>query len=267
MKRYLVTLQDCERYQITRGREKLKNLSEQQFKELRIDVYDELMRRQQHGMAPDHWLPQNLSFHPRRNEARRKLSTLITSRFGLLVSDVVFELERRFPQLQDHVRSSQPTFPDPFITHTDSRTRRWGCVRPHDANVSPPPLLQHRPAHRSTLKGREHVHVAHLSQPSPTIVELSTAQRASVLRPSLPGNPGSVEIFKSFRVSMEDPTSKVLPAALKKYNIKQPAEAYNLFVVYGDVERCLELDEKPLPLFKQLDKEGKKPMFMLRIKD
>lgn len=28
--------------------------------------------------------------------------------------------------------------------------------------------------------------------------------------------------------------------------------------------RCLGLEEKPLMLFKQLDREGRKPMFMLR---
>ena len=74
----------------------------------------------------------------------------------------------------------------------------------------------------------------------------------------------SVEIFKSFRVSMEDPCEKVLPAALKKYNINADWKNYALYIVYGDQERCLGLREKPLILFKQLDKEGKKPMFMLR---
>ncbi|CRG84147.1 hypothetical protein PISL3812_01472 [Talaromyces islandicus] len=74
----------------------------------------------------------------------------------------------------------------------------------------------------------------------------------------------SVEIFKSFRVSMEDPCHKVLPAALKKYNINADWRQYALYIVYGDQERCLALDEKPLILFKQLDKEGRKPMFMLR---
>lgn len=74
----------------------------------------------------------------------------------------------------------------------------------------------------------------------------------------------SADIFKSFRVSMDDPCYKVLPAALKKYQIKAPWDQYALYILYGDQERCLGLDEKPLILFKQLDKEGKKPMFMLR---
>lgn len=79
-----------------------------------------------------------------------------------------------------------------------------------------------------------------------------------------PSNNASVEIFKSFRVSMDDPCYKVLPAALKKYQINAPWDQYALYIVYGDQERCLGLEEKPLILFKQLDKEGKKPMFMLR---
>jgi hypothetical protein len=84
--------------------------------------------------------------------------------------------------------------------------------------------------------------------------------------PETPGaaSNASVEIFKSFRVSMDDPCYKVLPAALKKYQINAPWDQYALYIVYGDQERCLGLDEKPLILFKQLDKEGKKPMFMLR---
>ncbi|KAH6680761.1 BcSTE50, mitogen-activated protein kinase [Halenospora varia] len=95
---------------------------------------------------------------------------------------------------------------------------------------------------------------------------LRRAQTPALDTPSGSGGGGgaSVEIFKSFRVSMEDPCYKVLPAALKKYNINAPWEQYALYIVYGDKERCLGMEEKPLILFKQLDKEGKKPMFMLR---
>jgi protein STE50 len=77
-------------------------------------------------------------------------------------------------------------------------------------------------------------------------------------------NDNTTEIFKSFRVSMDDPCHKVLPAALKKYNIQADWKQYALYIVFGDQERCLALDERPLILFKQLDREGKKPMFMLR---
>ncbi|KAG5919987.1 hypothetical protein E4U53_003951 [Claviceps sorghi] len=77
-------------------------------------------------------------------------------------------------------------------------------------------------------------------------------------------NSPSVEIYKSFRVGMDDPCHKVLPAALKKYNINPPWDNYGLYLVFGNQERCLTMDEKPLSVFKQLAKEGQKPMFMLR---
>jgi hypothetical protein len=79
-----------------------------------------------------------------------------------------------------------------------------------------------------------------------------------------PSSNPQVEIFKSFRVSIEDPCHKVLPVALKKYNITADWRQYALYIVHGDQERCLGLNERPLILFKQLDKEGRKPMFMLR---
>ncbi|KAL5594571.1 hypothetical protein BROUX41_001495 [Berkeleyomyces rouxiae] len=92
-------------------------------------------------------------------------------------------------------------------------------------------------------------------------------RRETPAAPDTPGASGGntpMEIFKSFRVSLEDPCYKVLPAALRKYQINAPWEQYSLYIVYGDQERCLGPNEKPLILFKQLDKEGKKPMFMLR---
>jgi hypothetical protein len=72
------------------------------------------------------------------------------------------------------------------------------------------------------------------------------------------------QVFKTFPVSIDDPTHKVLPVALKKYSIAGDGRTYALYIVYEDVERCLGVDEKPLILFKELDKEGRKPRFMLR---
>lgn len=63
---------------------------------------------------------------------------------------------------------------------------------------------------------------------------------------------------------MEEPCHKVLPVALKKYRIADDWRQYSLYIVHGDQERCLGLEERPLILFKQLANEGKKPMFMLR---
>lgn len=119
---------------------------------------------------------------------------------------------------------------------------------------------QPTPSARSTFAESEHNYNAPGKQQQPV-----APRRGHTPAPDTPGSgSSSVEIFKSFRVSMDDPCYKVLPAALRKYQINAPWDQYALYIVYGDQERCLGLDEKPLILFKQLDKEGKKPMFMLR---
>lgn len=76
--------------------------------------------------------------------------------------------------------------------------------------------------------------------------------------------PNAMDFMKSFKVSMDEPCRNVLPVALKKYHIDDDWRQYSLYIVHGDQERCLGLQEKPLILFKQLVSENKKPMFMLR---
>lgn len=91
-----------------RARDKLLRLSAVQFQELSTDVFDELLRRQQssrkqpNGPPPQGGPPPYLlakdTFHPKRNQARQKLSTLPPPRFRDLATDVFYELERRFPR-------------------------------------------------------------------------------------------------------------------------------------------------------------------------
>jgi len=94
-----------------KARDKLLRLTKIQFQELSTDVYDELQRRQGGGdrlssattsttnnePATPYLLPKAI-FHPKRNQARQKLSTLPTIRFRDLATDVFYELERRYPQ-------------------------------------------------------------------------------------------------------------------------------------------------------------------------
>ncbi|MCJ1476386.1 component of the polarisome [Lambiella insularis] len=88
-----------------RARDKLLRLTTVQFQELSTDVYDELLRRKafeglsstEREKRPGFLLPKE-NFHPKRNQARQKLSTLPIARFTALATDVFFELERRFPR-------------------------------------------------------------------------------------------------------------------------------------------------------------------------
>lgn len=86
-----------------RARDKLLRLSVTQFMELSTDVYDELIRREDDRLqrvenVPRFLLPKQ-NFHPKRNQARQKLSTLPIERFRQLATDVFYELERRIPRL------------------------------------------------------------------------------------------------------------------------------------------------------------------------
>lgn len=75
---------------------------------------------------------------------------------------------------------------------------------------------------------------------------------------------GADSTYKSFRVTLDDPCYKVLPAALKKYKINDDWRQYALFICYGTTERCLSYDEKPLLLFQKLKENKQSPVFMLR---
>lgn len=103
-----------------KARDKLKRLTGVQFLELSTDVFDELLRRQAFSRRPPNAPPQagpppyllpEDNFHPKRNQARQKLSSLGAPRFRDLATDVFCELERRYPRfvVGDIPRSNSPT--------------------------------------------------------------------------------------------------------------------------------------------------------------
>lgn len=63
---------------------------------------------------------------------------------------------------------------------------------------------------------------------------------------------------------LDVPSSTLISPLLERYHIEAHPDEYRLYIVHGDTERLLRPEEKPLRMFKQLDDEGKKPMFMLR---
>ncbi|KAK4056811.1 hypothetical protein OIO90_002060 [Microbotryomycetes sp. JL221] len=104
---------------------------------------------------------------------------------------------------------------------------------------------------------------SNLSSSTPSSSRPSSSDPPRTDKSSTVDNP-----YKNFRVTLEDPCYKVLPAALKKYKITDDWRQYALFICYGSTERCLAYDEKPLLLFQRLKESGNNPVFMLRhIKD
>lgn len=82
-----------------RARSKLSNLTLEQFYELSTDVNDELLRRLDEDESNERKKFSILSsinkFHHKRNEARRKLTSLSQNRFDDLLQDILIEIERR----------------------------------------------------------------------------------------------------------------------------------------------------------------------------
>lgn len=193
-----------------------------------------------------------------------------------------------------NVPAASPTSPLPYSQHQPlaprsyareggvSSTGRYdgpddgGSSRPNQISM-PPITRDHDPPNsatslKSSISSKANPTNATLSTATTAIPSAHSSLTAASIAPSsasiAPSTAAdaapSVEIFKSFRVGLEDPCYKVLPAALRKYNIQADWRQYALYIVYGDQERAVGMDEKPLALFKDLDREGKKPMFMLR---
>ncbi|CEI64653.1 hypothetical protein FVEN_g3173 [Fusarium venenatum] len=114
---FLNTRDPNHKQQPNKARDKLLRLSSVQFYELSTDVFDELIRRQAAARAPPNapngppsfLMPEN-NFHPKRNQARQRLSSLGPPRFRDLAADVYHELERRFPRFvgADLARTGSP---------------------------------------------------------------------------------------------------------------------------------------------------------------
>lgn len=75
------------------------------------------------------------------------------------------------------------------------------------------------------------------------------------------------EPLKQLRASTDDPCSKILQAAMKRHKLNdQDWRNYALVLCYGDKERVLDLNEKPVTIFKDLRERGEHPAIMLRQK-
>ncbi|CAO3680778.1 unnamed protein product [Rhizopus stolonifer] len=107
------------------ARQKLSRLTNSQFHELAMDVYDEAVRRRKNDKFVP-FLPVKEDFHPKRNQARQKLATLPESKFKDLASDVHSELARRYMH-QDHDDYLPPV---PQVPSLDPKMFEKGQTKP-----------------------------------------------------------------------------------------------------------------------------------------
>lgn len=90
-----------------------------------------------------------------------------------------------------------------------------------------------------------------------------TPSQQSVTRPQLTAS-GS-EPLKQLRAKTDDPCYKILQHAMRRHGISNDDwRKYALVICYGDQERVLELNEKPVVIFRELQEQGQRPAIMLR---
>lgn len=230
----------------SRARDKLSRLSDIQFMELRIDTYDELLRRQKYNDSR-RYLAENQLYHPKRNLARRKLASLPDNRFLDLVVDVAGEIERRLGPGAELRSSTGLHFWIPELGNSPNTS-------PTSTTSTTSPVTPNQ----------------HLSLFSTTPLPSIPNQTYSPISPppfSISSPTNSETTFQSFRVSPSSTTSTLLSAAMQKYGIQASWRDYSLWIMYGPEnmqELCLGLEETPLSVFRRLEREGRKPMFMLR---
>ncbi|KAH7929123.1 hypothetical protein BV22DRAFT_1102687 [Leucogyrophana mollusca] len=180
--------------------------------------------------------------------------------------------------------AKSPTKPDAESPHLSPQQAEHdpSQIQPQTGRAQPPPQIQIQPS--STPTERHPRDSPGSNPPSSASIPPNSATSSSAPLSSSTPNSGSTSTskptrtdstdnLKSFKVSLEDPTWKVLPAALKKYKINNDNwQNYAMFICYGSpgnrIERCLSYDEKPLLLFQKLKDAKKNPVFMLKhIKD
>lgn len=105
----------------------------------------------------------------------------------------------------------------------------------HDISSHTRTLGQQATATSSTVVDKPRPHVETTDSPNPNAVTPKAHRQESS------------DNLKSFKVSLEDPTWKVLPAALKKYRINNDSwQNYAMFICYGSAGSCSLIEQSIL---------------------
>jgi hypothetical protein len=220
----------------SRARDKLQRLSSVQFTELSSDIYDELVRRQEY---------EKCIYHGVGNDPRSEMAAdFLPEQFG-------YHPKRNSARKRLATLRTQ-RFRDLVNDTLVEMERR--------ASLPPPPMSGISYQSLSAVSSPGLLSPESARSFSTASTPATTPSSSPPTTPELP----SESIFKSFRVSSNSTTTEVLPSALRKYQIKARWQDYQLWIVHGDHERCLGLDERPLSIFRELERTGQKPMFMLR---
>ncbi|TFK94152.1 hypothetical protein K466DRAFT_593821 [Polyporus arcularius HHB13444] len=253
-------------------------------------------------IEPDHYVPPSEAEERHEHVSVERIYGLLKDQGSRLrqLEDDNRRLSDALNTCLEDLSQIRAVAPRPHLADSDSPVQRshsfkWASfVKPSKSPTKPTPevespqpspqRMEHDIHSNSTRQTTASTYTDKSRNTGTTLVgsEPSTSQHTSYSNTStLQPNPGpprpqrqdSQDNLKSFKVSLDDPAWKVLPAALKKYKINNDDwQNYAMFICYGApgnrIERCLSYDEKPLLLFQKLKDAKKNPVFMLKhIKD
>lgn len=172
------------------------------------------------------------------------------------INDEFYKLKEDLSKLQKPLPTPEKNPSSPFNLTSPTKPTTTKSTSSHSNS----PNDHHSTSNRKSLDFKSK------SQRNSTIlpnVQSPTSGTTSVAPP--PVKPVS-EPLKQLRASTDDPCSKILQAAMKRHKLNDDWRNYALVICYGDRERILELDEKPVQIFKELRDKGEHPAIMLRQK-
>ena len=125
----------------------------------------------------------------------------------------------RSPTKAEHITHTESPHPSPKKSEHDPSSRTG----------LPPPSLQQPLSTSQANSQRSHLNNNGTFEASSSVLQVSSGNRQDAISTST-----SSDNLKSFKVSLDDPAWKVLPAALKKYKINNDDwQNYAMFICYG----------------------------------
>ncbi|CCC68968.1 hypothetical protein NCAS_0B08840 [Naumovozyma castellii] len=210
-------------------------------------------------------------------EERQEKSLIILKDLYSTVSQKLQEFQIQYSALRTDILEMVKT-----VNSTDSST----LLAQQQQQQIFPQTLTHRPSTASVSSQSPSMSAGDSAATSPTY-SVSTVQRSNsnryISKPemvrsvstsssvnnmmgSVVSTPGTTaEPLKQLRASKEDSCERILKNAMKRHNLNDKDwKQYVLVICYGDQERILELNEKPVLIFKNLKQQGLHPAIMLR---
>ncbi|KAH3674858.1 hypothetical protein WICMUC_003061 [Wickerhamomyces mucosus] len=251
----------------------LPYLNDNHFDELDINVKDRIKLK----IEINKLISSNNYIQPNELHNLKLILSDISDLITTNLNDQVTQINDEFYKIKDELTRYQNTKPLPTPELKTASPFSLSPTKEQSSNTIRPSLsttqssnhhslhdIQRRPSLSKPTSSKSNRNSALFHSNSSSTVSPTTAPPSSAT--TLNSSKPVLEPLKQLRASTDDPCSKILQAAMKRHKLNDDWRNYALVICYGDKERILELDEKPVLIFKELKERGEHPAIMLRQK-